>query len=87
MDVNVKGLEPAVLARLAEQAATEGMSQQEWLRQVLRRTAARLSPAELVAQRTTLTPMTDTEFTRVRKAVAERRRVATVRLDAPGRGR
>ena len=32
MDVNVKGLEPAVLARLAEQAAIEGMSQQEWLR-------------------------------------------------------
>jgi hypothetical protein len=87
MDVNVKGLEPAVLARLAEQAATEGMSQQEWLRQVLRRTAARLSPAELVAQRVTLTPMSDDEFTRVRTAAATRRRAATTRLDAPGRSR
>ena len=87
MDVNVKGLEPAVLARLAEQAAIEGMSQQEWLRQVLRRTAARLSPAELVAQRATLTPMTNQEFTCIRTAVATRRRAAARRLDAPGRGR
>jgi len=83
----VKGLEPAVLARLAEQAATEGMSQQEWLRQVLRRTAARLSPAELAAQRSSLTPMSNDEFTRVRAAVVARRRAATGRLGAPGRSR
>ena len=46
MDVNVKSLEPEVVERLAAQAAAEGMSQQEWIRQALRRTAGRLSPAE-----------------------------------------
>src|SRR2546421_131682 len=50
-DVNVKNLAPEVVARLAEQAEAEGMSQQEWIRQTLRRSAARLSPAELLARR------------------------------------
>ncbi|MDA8317542.1 MAG: ribbon-helix-helix domain-containing protein [Actinomycetota bacterium] len=49
VDVNVKGLDPEVLDRLAQQAEAEGVSRQEWIRQVLGRTAAPLSPAELVA--------------------------------------
>ncbi|HET6949611.1 MAG TPA: ribbon-helix-helix protein, CopG family [Acidimicrobiales bacterium] len=87
MDLNVKNLDPEVAARLAEQAAAEGLSQQEWIRQVLRRTAARLSPAELVAQRATLTPMSDDDFAALRLQAAGRRRAAAERLVAPGRGR
>ncbi len=83
----MKKLEPEVVARLAEQAAAEGMSQQEWLRQALRRTAARLSPAELVTQRSAAAPMTDSEFAALRKAVAARRRAAAERLVASGRRR
>jgi len=87
MDVNVKRLEPEVVARLAEQAAAEGMSQQEWLRQILRRTAARLSPAELLAQRASSNPMSDKEFAAVRKRVAARRRTEVERIGAAGRRR
>lgn len=87
MDVNVKNLEPAVVARLAEQAAAEGLSQQEWLRETLRRTAARLSPAELVAQRGRLTPMSEAEFARLEQRVAERRAAAGRRRGARERGR
>ena len=47
MDVSVKGIEPEVVARLAEQAEREGVSAQEWMRQALRRTAALLTPREL----------------------------------------
>ena len=87
MDVNVKGLEPDIVARLAEQAAAEGMSQQEWIRQALRRTAARLSPAELVARRSAGSPMTDQEFSALRKKAASRRRGAVERLGASERRR
>lgn len=87
MDVNVKRLEPEVVARLAEQAAAEGMSQQEWLRQTLRRTAARLSPAELLAQRAWSNPMSEKEFAAVRSRVAARRRTNAERLGATGGGR
>lgn len=87
MDVNVKGLETDVVARLAEQAAAEGMSQQEWIRQVLRRTASRLSPAEIVARRSSVSPMTDEEFAVVRKKAATRRRAAVERLGASKRRR
>lgn len=83
----MKNLEPDVVARLAEQAAAEGMSQQEWMRQVLRRTAARFSPAELLAQRESSEPMSDADFARLRKKVAARRRVAMDRLGATGRRR
>lgn len=83
MDVNIKNVDPAVIARLAEQAAAEGMSQQEWLRQMLRRTAARLSPAELVARRAEVAPMTDEEFTALRRKVSARRTGRVERLDAP----
>ena len=82
MDVNVKNLEPETVNRLAEQAAAEGVSQQEWIRQVLRRTAARLSPAELLAQRSGMSPMSDAEFAALRKKVAARRQAAVERLGA-----
>jgi hypothetical protein len=87
MDVNVKGLEPEVVARLADQAAAEGVSQQEWVRQVLRRTAGRLSPAELLAQRASMTPMSEGEFATLSKRVAGRRRSSAERLGASRRGR
>lgn len=75
--MNVKNVEPEVLARLAEQAEAEGVSQQEWIRQTLRRTAGRLSPAELVAQHSSTTaPMTSAEFREVQRRVAERWRAA-----------
>lgn len=83
MDVNIKNVDQAVIARLAEQAAAEGMSQQEWLRQTLRRTAARLSPAELVARRAEVAPMTDEEFTALRRKVSARRAGRGERLNAP----
>jgi len=79
--VNVKNVDPEVMARLAEQAEAEGVSQQEWIRQTLRRTAARLSPAELVAQRAlAAAPMTEGEFAEVQRRVAERRRTAVEQL-------
>jgi hypothetical protein len=85
MDVNVKGLEPEVAERLAQQAAAEGLSQQEWIRQVLRRTAGRLSPAELAAQRAAAEPMSDAEFDKLRAAVARRRQRTVERLGAKQR--
>lgn len=79
--MNVKNVDPEVLARLSEQAAAEGMSQQEWIRQTLRRTAARLSPSELVAQQSLVAdPMTDAEFAAIQRRVADRRRAAIERL-------
>jgi len=87
MDVNIKNVDQAVMARLAEQAAAEGMSQQEWLRQTLSRTAARLSPAELAARRGKAFPMTDEEFTALRRKVAARRAGQVDRLDARDRRR
>jgi hypothetical protein len=87
VDLNVKGLEPEVADRLAEQAAAEGLSQQEWVRQILRRAAARLSPAELMAQRESLRPMTETEFETVMTAVARRRREVVQGLNARQRRR
>ena len=87
VDVNVKGLDESVVARLAEQAVAEGMSQQEWLRQVLGRTAARLSPAELVAQRAAVTPMSDREFATIRRRAAAARKRSMDKLGAARRGR
>jgi hypothetical protein len=87
VDLNVKGLEPEVAERLAEQAAAEGLSQQEWIRQVLRRTAGRLSPAELGAQRTVVEAMSEVDFEHVKAEVARRRRKAVERLGARQRGR
>ena len=83
----MKNVEPEVAARLAEQAAAEGMSQQEWIRQALRRTAGRLSPAELVAQRATMSPMSERGFADVRRRAAKRRQAAVARLGASRRRR
>lgn len=82
VDVNVKNIEPEVLARLAEQAGAEGMSQQEWIRQTLRRSAARLSPAELTARHRSAEPMSDDEFAELRTRVTTGRRAAAERLGA-----
>jgi len=87
VDLNVKGLEPEVIDRLAQQAAAEGLSQQEWVRQVLRRTASRLSPAELVAQRSVVEAMSEAEFDQVKAQVARRRQEAVERLSAGQRRR
>jgi hypothetical protein len=87
VDLNVKNVDPGVVARLAEQAAAEGLSQQEWLRQTLARTAARLSPAELLAQRVARTPMTEGEFDALRRKVSARRAGRADQLDAPHRRR
>ena len=87
MDLNVKGLEPGVAERLAQQAAAEGLSQQEWTRQVLKRVASRLSPAELVSQREALTPMSMEEFRRITAASLRRRRKTVDQLGARQRRR
>lgn len=87
MDVNVKGVEPEVAERLSQQAAAEGLSQQEWIRQILRRTASRLSPAELLAHRAATEPMTEADFDKLRARAAQRRRSTVERLGARQRGR
>ncbi len=87
MDVNIKNVEPEILARLAQQAAAAGLSQQEWLRQTLRRTAARLSASELVALRESVTPMTEDEFADLQIRAATRRRASAEALGARSRRR
>jgi hypothetical protein len=87
MDINVKNLEAEVVARLAEQAQAEGMSQQEWIRQTLRRTSARLSPAELLTLKPGLDAMTDDEFLAIRDEVAKGRRAGLEGLRARQRRR
>jgi plasmid stability protein len=86
VNVNIKNVDDGVAARLAEQAAAEGMSQQEWLRHILRRTASRMSPAELEAQREAATPMTAAEFEALQAKVADRRRREVATL-GPSRSR
>ncbi len=87
MDINVKNLEPEVVRRLAEQAESEGMSQQEWIRQTLRRSSARLSPAELLARRRSNEAMTTEEYTAIRERAGRRRRTAVKGLGARQRRR
>ena len=87
MDANVKNLEPEVVTRLAEQAEAEGMSQQEWIRQTLRRSASRLSPAELLASRADLLPMSQREFTAIRRRATKRHKAAVENLGARQRRR
>jgi hypothetical protein len=87
VDLNIKNVDPEVARRLAEQAAAEGMSQQEWLRTILRRNASRMSPAELVASRAATTPMTEGEFADLQLRVAGLRRGQVERLGASGRSR
>ncbi len=87
VNINVKNLEPDVVARLAEQAEAEGMSQQEWIRQTLRRSATRLSPGELLTRRGHVEPMSDEEFAIIRRDTAKRRRAAVEGLGARQRRR
>jgi hypothetical protein len=85
MDVSIKGLEPEVVARLAEQAEIEGVSQQEWMRQSLRRTASLLTPTELGRRAGDRAPFTDDAFRAAQAEVARRR--ASAVTDVHGRGR
>jgi plasmid stability protein len=87
VDINVKNLDPEIAERLAAQAAAEGMSQQEWIRQTLRRSASRLSPAELLAQRSELQAMRESEFAKLRRQVNSRRRRTVEQLSASQRRR
>ena len=50
-DVNVRGLDDAVLARLREQAAAEGVSLSEWIRSALADRAELPTATELAARR------------------------------------
>jgi Antitoxin FitA-like, ribbon-helix-helix len=85
VDVNVKNIPAEVLQRLTEQAEAENMSQQEWIRQLLARAAGRLSPAELLRQRTTLSPMSEAEFKEAVSKVTTHRQASTKRLRASQR--
>ncbi len=87
MDVNIKGLEPEELARLSEQASAEGLSQQEWIRRVLRCTAGRLSAAELATQRASVSPMGMDEFENITAELSRRRTNNMERLGAGKRRR
>lgn len=87
MDINVKNLDAGVVARLAEQAEAEGMSQQEWIRQTLRRSTARLSPAELLRRRRDAEPMNEEEFATIRERAAKHRAAAVEGLGARQRRR
>lgn len=83
----MKNLDADVVARLAEQAEAEGMSQQEWIRQTLRRSAARLSPAELLHRHQEAEPMNADEFKTLRERAAKRRAAAVEGLGARQRRR
>jgi hypothetical protein len=73
VDVSVKGLEPEVVARLAEQAEREGVSAQEWMRQALRRTAALLTPGELGDRVAARTPVSEDRYQAAMATVKARR--------------
>ena len=77
MDVSIKGLEPEVVARLAEQAEREGVSAQEWMRQALRRTAALLTPRELGDRVAARTPVSDDRYQAAMETVKTRRSAKT----------
>lgn len=95
MDVNVKGLDPVIVARLAEQAEAEGVSAREWIRQALRRTAGLRTPTGLKARVSERVPV-DGRYAEEMATVAARRAPASqpsrlavtrVRLTAPAEGR
>ena len=54
--LNVRNVEDVTMTRLTEQAQAEGVTLSEWVRQLLDRAAALLSPAELAARRHELAP-------------------------------
>jgi len=80
MDVSVKGIEPEIVARLAEQAEREGVSAQEWMRQALRRTAGLLTPRELADRVGARTPASEDRYRAAMATVKARRsaRASTV---------
>ena len=57
--LNVRAIPDPVMKRLGEQAAAEGVSLSEWVRQLLERAAAVASPTELIAQRSRLAGRAD----------------------------
>jgi plasmid stability protein len=73
--LNIRNVDEATIIRLGEQAAAEGVSLSEWVRQLLDRSATLLSPAELAARRTTLaaTAQPPDEFARYYEARMHRR--------------
>jgi len=77
MDVSVKGLEPEVVARLAQQAEREGVSAQEWMRQALRRTAALLTPRELSDRVEARAPVSEERYQATMETVKARRSAKT----------
>ena len=88
MDVSVKGLEPEVVARLAEQADREGVSAQEWMRQALRRTAALLTPGELSDRVAARTPVSEARYQAAMDTVKARRsaKASTAKRNVRHRG-
>lgn len=49
--LNIRNVDDATMVRLAEQAAVEGVTVSEWIRQILDRAAVMLSPGELATKR------------------------------------
>jgi len=68
VDLNIKGLDPAVGERLREQAEAAGLSVQQYLRGELTRIASRRSPAEFVGGRE---PMSRAEFESIRRQLRD----------------
>ncbi|MCY3925132.1 MAG: hypothetical protein OXG52_06430 [bacterium] len=68
MDLNIKGLDPAVGERLREQAEAAGLSVQQYLRGELTRIASRRSPAEFGGGRE---PMSRREFESIRQQLRD----------------
>ena len=66
MDLNIRGLDESVGARLREQAGAAGLSVQHYLRNELDRLAARKSPAEFVHA---AEPMDRSEFEAIGRRV------------------
>ena len=54
--LNVRNVGDVTMTRLTEQAQAEGVTLSEWVRQLLDRAAALLSPVELAARRHELAP-------------------------------
>lgn len=74
-DVNVRNVPDDVVARLREQAASEGVSLSEWVRMALADRAAAPTPTELVARRARLagTAQSRADFDRYYRARLRRR--------------
>ncbi len=87
MDINIKNVPEADAKRLAEQAEAEGLSQQEWIRQVLHNTANRMSPAEFARIKPSAPAISEADYMTFIKDVAARRRKVIEKLGASNRRR